>query len=562
MKSSGHLSLGAIAMGWFTRTPGIHAMPLIQALPRLCSQDSVTIARNVSSDWPWQEYISSSARPPYLEINATGEELAPGLILFDPQTGINSESYIPDKAPFIMTDAGDLVWSGPVIPDASNFRVQKLFGQPVITYWAGSGGAAESSSASHGYGHIVIHNSSYDQIGVFCPKLNLTLPPGTSAPCQADVHESLITEDNTILITAYNTTNADLRDLGGSEDGWVLDSLVLEIDLHTSEILFSWSPLAHVPISDTKLSLDGAGANSSDPFDFFHTNSIQPFEGNYLINSRSTWSTYLVNRSGDIIWKINGQTGGDFGSLPEGGNFSWEHFGRIQRTSDTHLQLGYFANNNGGATTSYPSVGLELLLTVPPSHEHPPQLLKNLSDPLHPVVSLAMGSHDVLSNGNHFLGYGIQPVMKEFGPHNPQGRDVRWSARYNHDDGGASYRTYKSLWKATPSSQPLLHVKRLNHTHYQTDGLNGIECGSSKIRGYVSWNGATQVKYYILYVGNSTRSMKAVGIFPKVGFETKFAIPENKGQSMFQVDAVEDSDLGVTRRSAIMELCFGRTRFL
>jgi hypothetical protein len=48
--------------------------------------------------------------------------------------------------------------------------------------------------------------------------------------------------------------------------------------------------------------------------------------------------------------------------------------------------------------------------------------------------------------------------------------------------------------------------------------------------------------------------MKAVGILPKVGFDTKFAIPENKGQSMFQVGAVEDSDLGVTRRSAIMEL--------
>jgi hypothetical protein len=236
MKSPGHLSLGAIAMGWLTRIPRVHAMPSIQALPKLCSQGSVTVARNVSSIWPWQEYISSSARPPYLEINATGEELAPGLISFDPQTGINFESYIPDKAPFIMTDAGDLVWSGPVTPDASNFRVQKLFGQPVVTYWAGSGGAAESSSASHGYGHIVIHNSSYDQIGVFCPKLNLTLPPGTSAPCQADVYESLITEDNTILITAYNRTNADLRDLGGSEDGWVLDSLVLKIDLQTSEI--------------------------------------------------------------------------------------------------------------------------------------------------------------------------------------------------------------------------------------------------------------------------------------------------------------------------------------
>ncbi|KAJ5622047.1 hypothetical protein N7528_005279 [Penicillium herquei] len=523
---------GLIATGWLLSIPGANSRPLTQELPKLCSQKSVTIAQNLSTIWPWQEFMSSSAQPPYLEINMTGQELG--------------------QAPFIMTDTGDLVWSGPYSSDASNFRVQALYEEPVITYWAGSGSAASSTSASHGYGHIVLYNSSYDQIGTICPNFNLTLPPGTTAPCQADVHESFITPDNTIIVTAYNTTKADLREFGGPEDGWVLDPLVYELDMETLEILFSWSPLAHVPLSDTRLPLAGAGNSSSDPFDFFHTNAVQPFEGNYLINSRSCWKTYLVDRNGNILWTIDGKTGGDFGTLPEGGQFSWEHFARIERVSETQLKLRYFANNNYIPTTSNASVGLELLLTVPPNPDHPPQVLKNLSDPLFPVASLAMGSHDILSNGNHFLGYGIQPVMKEFGPHNPQGDDVRWSARYNFESGAASYRTYKTSWRATPSSKPDLVVMRSGKS--SSDGLNGIGCGSSTIRGYVSWNGATDVKYYMVYTGSKKDSMTAAGIVERQGFETEFVIPEHRGHTLVQVGAVEDAQAGVVRKSAVMKL--------
>ncbi|KAJ5469223.1 hypothetical protein N7539_008841 [Penicillium diatomitis] len=554
MRIYDHVKFGLMALEWLLSIPGGHSVPLTPQLPTLCSRNSVTVAQNSSSVWPWQEYTSSSAKPPYLEINATGEQLAPGLIFFDPQTGINPRSYIPDQAPFIMTDTGDLIWSGPVTPDASNFRVQELYGEPVITYWAGSGGASSSASASHGYGHIVIQNSSYDQIATVCPSFNLTLPPGQSAPCQADVHESFITEDNTILVTAYNITSANLKDLGGPEEGWVLDPLVFEIDLTTSEILFSWSPLAHVPITDTKLPLLGAGENISNPFDFFHTNSIQLFEGNYLVNSRNTWTTYLVDRKGNILWQIDGETGGDFGGLPEGGRFSWQHYARIARLSHTQLQLRYFANNNGDPTTSNPSVGLEFLLTVPPATDHPPQLLKNLSDPLYPVASLAMGTHDILSNDNHFLGYGIQPVMKEFGPQDPQGRDVRWSARYNFENGAASYRTYKTNWRASPSTKPSLQIKKVGSGSNVSSGLDGIECGSSEIRGYISWNGATEVKHFVVYTGSDENSMTAVGITRKQGFETEFAIPEGYGHKFVQVGAVENNHSGVVMKSAIMQM--------
>lgn len=119
----------------------------------------------------------------------------------------------------------------------------------------------------------------------------------------------------------YNTTKADLSSVGGPKDGWVLDSLAVELDLETNEPLFVWSPLAHVPLNASRLPLAGAGTTLASPYDFFHTNSIQPYKGGFLVNSRHTWEAYFIDRSGKILWTINGATGGDFGPLPDNGKF-------------------------------------------------------------------------------------------------------------------------------------------------------------------------------------------------------------------------------------------------
>jgi len=50
-------------------------------------------------------------------------------------------------------------------------------------------------------------------------------------------------------------------------------------------------------------------------------NAIQSFNGGYLVNSRQTWSSYFINKQGEIEWELNGATGGSFGSLPQGYNF-------------------------------------------------------------------------------------------------------------------------------------------------------------------------------------------------------------------------------------------------
>lgn len=520
-----------------------------------CASNSSQVNTEVDF-WPWQSYKTSNATPPTFVANRTNQELASGLLF------IGYEAIVPNKGvkvqtPLIMSDTGDLVWQGPN-GTSSNFRQGTLYNKPVITYWTGDGEAANSQAASHGYGKVLIYNQNYEVIHEVCPKLKLTTPPGTSITCGADVHESYITERNTMLVTAYNITTADLSSVGGPKNGWVQDSLVVEVDIETNEVVFSWSPLAHVPINATHVPLDvnsGLGVNASTAFDYFHTNAAQSFGDYYLINSRHTWSTYLVDKKGSIVWELNGATGGDFGTIPKGGNFvsfsaeisgykvliiqkqAWQHFARLIPISAKKALYHVFSNNNYtplNATTA--STGVTLLLDFPPNKACPPKLLTSLVDPVAPVNSFAGGSHDILANGNHLLGYGIDPFIKEFGPTGSGNGDVRLSIQFGYAslaDGAQTYRIYRTEWHATPSAYaPSLVVAAANTT---TDALEDCAAGS-EIRGYVSWNGATDVEGWNVYAGSSAKALKKVGMVGRMGFETQFVVPA--GSKYVQVGAV------------------------
>ncbi|KAF2149730.1 hypothetical protein K461DRAFT_314839 [Myriangium duriaei CBS 260.36] len=505
-------------------------------VPKLWSRNSVSLTTNASTVWPWQTYITSDVKPPYLEVNATGEDLVPGLVFYTPTAGVDEDAFISRLGPLISSDNGDLVWAGPVSGDASNLRVQTLFDQPVISFWEGTGAAASGLLAGHGYGQVQVYNTSYDLIATICPKLNLTKPPKQDSDCDADVHESYITEAGTVLVTAYNVTNADLTSVGGPQQGYVFDTLIVEIDVRTSEVLFLWSPLEHVPLSASKYPVAGAGRNTSNPYDFFHANAIYPWEGGYLINSRHTWTTYFVGRDGKIIWEINGLNGGDFGSIPQGGHFSWQHNAEIRRISPSEVRISWFANNDVQTGQTNITTGVELALTLPPNTTSPPRLISNVSDLIHPVYSFAEGSHQLLPNGDRFLGYGYQPYIKYFGAEDSTGGDLRWSARYAYPDGASSYRAFKQEWHAVPSTVPTLVVKRLNVSSTANDGFSSSYL-SSRLRGYVSWNGATDVGHYNVYGGSNSSSLALIGIVSKQGFETEFYIPDS-GYTAFQVGAL------------------------
>jgi len=130
---------------------------------------------------------------------------------------------------FIMTDTGDLVFGVGYM--ASHFQLQTLNDDPVFTYRECSGGAEEDGAASSGYGKVEIFNDKYHGLYTIRPNLTITLNPGQKAPpCLADVRESILTEDGTMIVTVYNRTQTDLSSVGGHQAGWVQDPLAVEIN--------------------------------------------------------------------------------------------------------------------------------------------------------------------------------------------------------------------------------------------------------------------------------------------------------------------------------------------
>lgn len=223
---------------------------------------------------------------------------------------------------------------------------------------------------------------------------------------------------------------------------------------------------------------------------------------------------------------------------------SWQHDARLHSCSGGQLELTYFANNE--MTYANPSsVALSLLLDMSSGKQKPPVLLKNLSDPVNPVFSRAGGSHMILPNGNRFVGYGDRPVLKEFGPEPSDGSDVRWSAQLPYTR--HSYRAYKQDWHGTPSTPPNLVVRRRS----PDDGLNYC-AGISTWRGFVSWNGATDVVQYAIYVDFGDGEMERFDTVPKQGFETEFVIPI--GVSRVRITALECAEGCEAGRSTIVSV--------
>ena len=217
-----------------------------------------------------------------------------------------------------MTDAGQLVFNG-LIVNATNFRHAVYKGKNILTYWSGISTAG--ANIGHGYGNVTFLDTSYDEILTVCPKLGLVTPDNTEYSCEADLHESFTTDRDTVIVSAYNATQTDLTSIGGPKDGWIFDCLFFEIEPETGKILFQWSAIEHVPVTASKQPLAGTGLNQSVPWDWFHINSIVNIGDEYLVNSRHTWTTFLLTSQGEIIWQIQGNTGGDFGPLPENGHF-------------------------------------------------------------------------------------------------------------------------------------------------------------------------------------------------------------------------------------------------
>lgn len=474
-----------------TSVPTIPAMPTTTANVKPTSLSQLqTASVNNHTDKASLAYQSrSDLRPPVINVTTSKDGIAPGYIFIAPK------STQDQGGPFIVDNDGNPVWFMPLGNglQATDFKVQTYNGQPVLTWWQGK------IDKGHGKGEDIIMDSSYRRIA--------TVKAGHGFG--SDLHEFVISPQNTALVTVYGTKKLDLTSVGGSKDSLVLDGIVQEIDIKTGRVLFEWHSIDHVGLAETYVPMPKD--TTKEPWDYFHINSINvDKDNNLIISARNTDAIYKIDRkTGNVIWRLGGKKS-DF-----------------QMGPGTRTAFQHDAQMHGGNLISIYDDGAE-----PPVHKESRGILVKLdTDNMKATLVKAYtspetrlsgfeGNMQVLPHGNVLLGYGEFPIYTEF----DKDGNVVYDANFINDKVKRedTYRAFRFEWNGNPTDKPAVVAKA---------DSNG------KATVYVSWNGATNVDRWVVIAGASSNSMKPIGYAKKTGFETP--IKTNSSEQYFAVQALD-----------------------
>ncbi|KAL1962649.1 hypothetical protein VTN77DRAFT_9283 [Rasamsonia byssochlamydoides] len=456
-----------------------------------------------------QSYVSFDYESPLVEFLQWDQRCETGLIFFAPRG-----DSVAHPGPMILNSEGNLVWMQEIDAVTQDFRVQQYQGRDYLTYWAGD------EVKGHGWGSWHMLDSSYTERYVV----------SAVGDMDGDLHEFKITQNDTALVTIYDTIPADLSSIGGPELGWILDGVFQEIDIATGELIFEWRASEHFPINSTFLELDGHGQNKEDPFDFFHINSVDkdPW-GNYLVSARNTHTVSNIDSTtGALLWTLGGRLN-EFTDLSGGAatNFSWQHDARWHG-NNTLTVLDNSAHSHLDPARQSRGMAIELdiparLATLRTQYYNPQEF-----------KSISQGNLQVLEEtGNVFIGWGSSAAFSEFSADGTLLCDVHFGASAYFIFGRVvSYRVFKGSWVGRPQTKPAAR-------------LIGNEI-------YVSWNGATEVAEWQLEaeIGSESNVLQyeVAERVPKGGFESMIMIPQGNTNNRFRVAALDKQGkvLGVT----------------
>jgi hypothetical protein len=432
--------------------------------------------------------------PPAITVSYHGQAAAD-----DPEYFILTPSGYPLTGPgepglMILDRHGNLVWYSPNTGFPANkgmgrvdLQVQTYRGQPVLTWWEGQ------IHAGVGYGKAVIADSSYRTIAT------LDGADGMSA----DLHEFVISPQDTALITAVRPRPANLSALGGPAKGTALTGSILEIDIATGKVLFEWNSLDYVPVTDTYAAFSGGTAKA--PFDYFHINSIAvASDGNLVISARNTCTVYKIARhSGEVQWRLGGKRSSF--EMGTGATFWWQHHARPRGTQ----ALSVF---DDAASPQKETQSRAILLkldttamraTLSRSYTYPAKLL-----------AANQGSMQLLADGRVLVGWGNLAYFTEFDQNGTLLLDGQFPV------GDQSYRAFTASWTGHPTDKPAV-AARVN------------QAGGSVV--YASWNGATGLSSWTVQAGTTASQLQEAGSQRRAGFETMITV--NSSGPYFAVTA-------------------------
>jgi hypothetical protein len=429
---------------------------------------------------------------PVVRITHRTRGTQPGLIFLAPFSPKGSPR--PD-GPLITDDRGDLVWFKPVRHGTAvtDLKVQRLRGEPVITWWEGR------FAVGWGYGAYKVFDSSYRQIATVRPGNGLT----------SDLHDMQLTDRGTALLLSYDRVKRDLRFVGGVLHGRLLDNVVQEVDLATGLVLFEWHSVGQIPVQTSRTR--PAGPRS---WDYFHINAVEEDDdGDLIISARNTCALYKLDReTGQIVWQLGGE-GGDF-RMGKGTRFCFQHDAR--RAGPGRISL--FDNSAGPPVLRKRSRALVLAVDetakrvgLVRQYEHP----GGISAP-------NQGSTRVQPNGNVFVGWGAAPVFSEF----TAGGRLLFDGRLTRGKG--NYRAIRERWTGRPVTRPAVATERTRR---------------GRVLVWASWNGATEVARWQVLAGTASR-LRGVASKARDGFETEIAARTGASHVAVRALAADGTVLG------------------
>jgi Arylsulfotransferase (ASST) len=445
----------------------------------------------------WSFVSAPKLHPPNLTTTQKTQfkQLAPGYFMV--ANFKNQGLKVPmagQSGPLILDHNLQPVWFNPVGVNAfaGNLQAQSYNGKPVLSWWQGvvSGTGVTTS------GEDVVVDQHYKHVATLKGVDGWTISE----------HEMIISGANA-WVTAYKTVPMNLKSLGGSANGQVLDSAVQEYRLATGQLLYTWDALNPGGTPNIPLTQSQTRPVAGVPWDAYHINSIQ-LTGNetFLVSLRDTWSAYLISRTtGAIQWTLSGNPKLSTFALPTNAQFQWQHDvqlhngGVVSMFDDACCDIS--VDSKGKATVGKPSgptrsVVLKLDLT-----KHTGTLASQYTRGNN-FNAAFLGNTQLLSNGNVAIDWGSQPFFSEVGNKGNVLLDALWPAP------DVNYRTYVQKWVGIPFFPPSGAVRN-----------NG-----GKATVYASWDGDTQVVGWRVLAGSSAQSLKTVATKAKTGFETSVAL--------------------------------------
>ena len=451
-----------------------------------------------SPEPPAQRFHSRpDLKPPLVTVNTPARGTTDGYVLLAPKRAV------AQAGPMILDDRGEVVWFRPLETMAvADFRAQRYGGRPVLTWWRGR------APRGVGDGHYVIVDESYNEIATVTAGNGLT----------GDIHEFLITERDTALITIYERKPWDLSPVGGPKDGEIFDGVIQELDIATGRVLYEWRSSDHIAIEESTMKAPPAAqGEAAPPFDYFHVNSVaEDLDGDLLVSARHTNGVYKISKQdGRVLWRLGGKRS-DYAMGP-GTRFALQHDAR--RQPDGTLTLFDNAAKGKGARSRVLVLALDddrRRATLERSYEHPDELFAE-----------TQANAQFLPNGHVLVGWGQAPYVTEF----DRAGEVLFDLRFG-GEGADSYRAYRAEWTGRPADDPALAATRAE------DG---------RVTAYASWNGATEVARWQLVAGPDARRLHPVATVPKAGFETELTARTAEPFVRVRALAADGTVLGTSR---------------